>query len=575
MLGKTAYAKGQKLYGTLIAQAEEGYPTYGTDTSNATATEADIAYGKTAYARGQLLIGTAQNMSPDVEEIYGLSSENYDIDTVSNCINPPDGESPVYSIDNITYSQNGDYCVRMVSVLDNESCVESFAINNQGPYYQASSGTTDTDITYKKYRYSFDELGIVLKNGGEFNGIYGIALGAPGFKKKSNECILAIIYNERKLDEADHILWEKQYLRLLTYHLSENGVIGKAYKNENIIDETIEITNLNNTNAVYEQLIPDRNNPLIFYALYKNALTFETEIRLDKLVLRQSTNLSYTVNIFEGNNKVTCLTNTYGFRGFITSDNKYCYILSGFDNGYTPYSFISNISQNNTPGDLQRIQDSEFGSFHAIESINNKLYGISYDYGSGSGKYNPIIYIREISEQYGKFTVSENKKIIKLSNFANSSLLIDATPVTNFIITADKKRIIINLCSTATKKNSIIAVYDFEQMISVNDGETINIDALQTWEANNLQNFSVKNFSANQNGSRIFFNYRFFTNGYTELLALCTNSEDTENIIGVKYKGKTFYSLQGGQLTAGGPDVRKGKTYIGWMGYPETGIAEF
>ena len=67
MLGKTAYAKGQKLYGTLIAQAEEGYPTYGTDTSNATATEADIAYGKTAYARGQLLIGTAQNMSPDVE----------------------------------------------------------------------------------------------------------------------------------------------------------------------------------------------------------------------------------------------------------------------------------------------------------------------------------------------------------------------------------------------------------------------------------------------------------------------------------------------------------------------------
>ena len=573
MLGKTAYAKGQKLYGTLIAQAEEGYPTYGTDTSNATATEADIAYGKTAYARGQLLIGTAQNMSPDVEEIYGLSSENYNIDTVSNCINPPDGESPIYSIDNITYSQNGDYCVRMVSVLDNESCVESFAINDQGLYYQVSSGATDTDITYKKYRYSFEELGIVAKDGGNI-GLEGIVLGTPGLGGDPLKCILAITFYERQGNTGNDPV--KHYLRLLTYHLTENGIIGKAYDNEsNYIDETIEITNLNNTNAVYEQLIPDRNNPLIFYALYTNALTFETEIRLDKLVLIQSANLSYTANIFEGNNKVTRLTNTYGFRGFITSDNKYCYILSGFDNIYSANSFISNISQNNTPGDLQIIQDPEFGSFHAIESINNKLYGISYDYGSSSGKYNPIIYIREISEQYGKFTVSENKKIIKLSNFANSSLLIDATPVTNFIITADKKRIIINLCSTATKKNSIIAVYDFEQMMSINDGETINIDALQTWEANNMQNFSVKNFSANQNGSRIFFNYRFFNNSYKELLTLCTNSEDTENIIGVKYKGKTFYSLQGGQLTAGGPDVRKGKTYIGWMGYPETGIAEF
>ena len=43
LLGKTAYAQGEKVYGTLIAQAEEGYPTYGTDTSDATATASDIA----------------------------------------------------------------------------------------------------------------------------------------------------------------------------------------------------------------------------------------------------------------------------------------------------------------------------------------------------------------------------------------------------------------------------------------------------------------------------------------------------------------------------------------------------
>ena len=48
-LGKTAYAKGQKIYGSLT----EG----GTDTSDADATAADILKGKTAYVKGQKIYG--------------------------------------------------------------------------------------------------------------------------------------------------------------------------------------------------------------------------------------------------------------------------------------------------------------------------------------------------------------------------------------------------------------------------------------------------------------------------------------------------------------------------------------
>ena len=76
LLGKTAYVKGEKVYGTLIQEAEPGMPTYGTDTSGATAVASDILYGKTAYARGQLLTGTLINT--DVEEIYGINVNEYE-----------------------------------------------------------------------------------------------------------------------------------------------------------------------------------------------------------------------------------------------------------------------------------------------------------------------------------------------------------------------------------------------------------------------------------------------------------------------------------------------------------------
>lgn len=49
-LGKTAYVKGQKVYGALIPE--------GIDTSDATATAEDIRNGKTAYVNGQKIYGT-------------------------------------------------------------------------------------------------------------------------------------------------------------------------------------------------------------------------------------------------------------------------------------------------------------------------------------------------------------------------------------------------------------------------------------------------------------------------------------------------------------------------------------
>lgn len=49
---------------------------------------------------------------------------------------------------------------------------------------------------------------------------------------------------------------------------------------------------------------------------------------------------------------------------------------------------------------------------------------------------------------------------------------------------------------------------------------------------------------------------------------------DEENIIGVIYKNKHFSYVQPQTLSAGQPDVRAGKTFIGYQGYPETGTME-
>ena len=47
-----------------------------------------------------------------------------------------------------------------------------------------------------------------------------------------------------------------------------------------------------------------------------------------------------------------------------------------------------------------------------------------------------------------------------------------------------------------------------------------------------------------------------------------------EEVIAIRYKDKVYYNTQIENLTAGQPDVKKGKTFIGYMGYVEEGTME-
>lgn len=82
----------------------------------------------------------------------------------------------------------------------------------------------------------------------------------------------------------------------------------------------------------------------------------------------------------------------------------------------------------------------------------------------------------------------------------------------------------------------------------------------------------------------IFENYRILPNYEGAFIKIKDQTnykflhpdKDLKEVIGLNYNGQRYYKqiYPAGVLTAGQPDVRKGKTYLGWMGVPETGTME-
>lgn len=167
--GFSAYARGQKIYGTYVPPSISG----GIDTSDATANADDIRYGKTAYARGQLLYGTMSTAG--VEEVYSVNEEDeYKTSVVSNFTNVKiitDYDStglPVYSdyecscTGKFDVSKNGNFIVREMTAEVEEETKRFIFINKMADdgiivgVGTSMSGTSEV----KKYVYTFEELGL-------------------------------------------------------------------------------------------------------------------------------------------------------------------------------------------------------------------------------------------------------------------------------------------------------------------------------------------------------------------------------------------------------------------------------
>lgn len=230
--GYSAYVKGQKVYGTLVPYNYGGTgattPTYGTDTSDATALSSDILLGKTAYARGVKLVGTLANT--DVQEIYGLSNDEYEAKSVLNY-------PTVVAVD---VDEEMNYIVFAQTLKDEEenitgryiySCVLGRSVvNGEVIINIMSSGTAEGQ---RKYKYSYEELGL-----DPTVDISYICLGKKGFKNDSDKGVLCIV---QKMTAH--------------FYLFDYGGWGQIGVNERFPEETITswIVDLSN-NGAYKRL---------------------------------------------------------------------------------------------------------------------------------------------------------------------------------------------------------------------------------------------------------------------------------------------------------------------------------
>lgn len=529
--GYTAYVGGGKIIGTYVPPRE--YPIYGTDTSDATAYAEDIAYGKVAYARGQRLVGTLANT--DVEEIYGIDAGAYKSEIISSMQEDPITKEK-YIVDKIAYAKDLSYVVRMTHKDGdtNNYYLESYAINDKGYYIQQSSGINGNIVT-KKYRYTLSDLEIPADET-----IKAIALGARGLYGVSNLCRL-LVFTIKKVKRQDEEVYDYYgYLRTYTYHLYDNGVIGKMIDSEYVEDNSYSIDDSpivdSSGVSAYDYVIVtsnlDKDRCMVIKAggvtsSGSSVTIYSCNIFIDYILKTKTTKSIYGVGIRD--------TNLLNYK--LSPDDRYLYYA-----GYTDISidnpFIIKIDTENE----YVIEDIKAG-------INNTF---TYNYINGTD-----LFIQSTRGDNGNY----DSDLI----FTNMDKIATTTGLKKILTPDDDSKKINYALATkdyvlAFREDGYMYIYKFD-VVSINDGESVSAIAKVYVGGYEVQEY-LDDLAL------------IFVNDIAGDLKRVSTELDKENIIGVKYKEQYFYNKNISGLTATTQDVIKGKTFIGAKGTPETGIME-
>lgn len=221
--GKKAFGSNGLITGT---HKDSGggteYPTYGTDTSDATATASDILKGKVAYSQGVRLTGTLEQ----VEEIHKNNFNTIETERL-NITTTFQDDGVTYKLIGYYFSKDGKSLIRIGQNTSSTTDIKIFSnafLNNQ-IVVMASAGS-EGSVVYKKYKYSLSELGIT-------NYIAGVSITCGGVKGNNNLAYLIILESSGSGTEAD-------ILHIYPYHLSDNRQIGPL-TGESVTNLTLDL----------------------------------------------------------------------------------------------------------------------------------------------------------------------------------------------------------------------------------------------------------------------------------------------------------------------------------------------
>ena len=533
MMGKTAYAKGKKVYGTNTGIYVPSGPSYGDDTSDATATSADIAYGKTAYARGTKLIGTLQNVA--VEEVYGLEDPStlYQVNEISgyidHSINPSLPEEATIILPGIFAITDGDiYGLggnqdRLIDYVkatingEDRRFIRTRLIDSTAIVERVSGG--DNNPT-EKTMYSFEELGLLPDAD-----IESIAVGKAGFQGKSEHRGLAIR--------------QGGIIHVFTYNPATNyiGIDPRdtsTYVGHWIIEFSAEEMSATKF-GVGSNVAFANNNPDTFTVAVHKEEGFTNKAKIALL---------------------TC--NTYTENG-VKKGRVYKELSDDTDVAITLCRF--------SPNDNYIIGNSgRDSSIIAVNPNGNYTYR-SYDVKN-------ITYARPI-------TVFDNDTKCKIAGTIYNLSLVNNRPNLEAISTVD--------LGTNNRNSGFVSIdnqyYIDTEILQpylgapnyVNRIRVHKLDILATEPWQPIQTFpdiDVGRVNAYIDRGTTSFNVignKGIAGSPTKLFRFLKGI-DKDNVIAINYKGKYWYPPVTGELTAVKADVTNGKTFIGAAGYPEIGI---
>lgn len=634
--GKKAFGSNGLVIGTHRDSSSGGatYPTYGTDTSDATATANDLLEGKVAYSKGVRLTGKLKQ----VEELY-----KYNFDTVTDnsytvSRNVQDDDGNIYHIVGYTFSKDNKSIIRIGVRYPDDGDVQEWAvfsnafINNE-PVIKATVASDGSTVN-KKYKYTMADLGIT----GKITGIVITAGGAYGNPNLAHILIFENFYSDILTSDRLHIY---------QYHLTDNRVIGKI-PGESIEPYTVELNKFV-TQAGYK--VPDSATATTnaytgasIAGLMSNHKFYDKAQWLSKYPIEMSNYLlgnivpnknpyhifipavssSYMSNVDPGEflrgllhlqidlqagqetskivykNKVILTTqNSYSNRRnnklTFSNNDKIATVALIYSNGFykTPFVFFDeNFNIITSISDLELYFNT--GRNPMINDDWNVIVGgttVSYTpVGESSSKsmLMPLLYKLTKNQDTGNYS------IVELMNFRNSFMPIYYEKIYKFNSGEG--------LSTLTGKwfNNVLVftivvdrgTYNFHKyaiylmIVQVTADGTIEKYNCITLDGG-MTNNSLQSYNNNDNGMQInstetviegeTYNMEIsFTNGLVNKSSRyhTVYVGVQEEVIAIRYKDKVYYNTQIENLTAGQPDVKKGKTFIGYMGYVEEGTME-